>query len=76
MEVQREVNIFLDFENDSDFSSAEIVDGALDETSYSDNNEWDYFQLGELGNCPDCGCTLNYENDGGNGFCLSCALKH
>ena len=26
--------------------------------------------------CPDCGCKINFENDGGNGFCVKCALKH
>ena len=26
--------------------------------------------------CPDCGCKINFENDGGNGFCVKCAQKH
>ena len=26
--------------------------------------------------CPDCGCKINIENDGGNGFCINCAPKH
>lgn len=26
--------------------------------------------------CPDCGCKINFENDGGNGFCIKCAPKH
>lgn len=26
--------------------------------------------------CPDCGCGINFENDGGNGFCINCASDH
>lgn len=26
--------------------------------------------------CPDCGCNIAFENDGGNGFCSSCAHNH
>lgn len=26
--------------------------------------------------CPDCGRKINLANDGGNGFCVHCALKH
>lgn len=26
--------------------------------------------------CPDCGCKINFENDGGDGFCIKCALNH
>lgn len=78
VEVQREADIFLDFENSDDFASAEIIDGTMEETDYTDNNsvEWDFDPPGELGNCPDCGCTLNHENDGGNGFCRNCAPDH
>lgn len=28
------------------------------------------------GTCPDCGCPIGYENDGGNGFCIHCAPNH
>lgn len=78
VEVQREADIFLDFENDNDFSDAVIIDGSINETSYTDNNsvDWDFDPPGELGNCPDCGCTLNCDNDGGNGFCSACAINH
>lgn len=27
-------------------------------------------------NCPNCGCGLTWENDGGNGFCDKCAPNH
>lgn len=26
--------------------------------------------------CPDCGCPIGIENDGGNGFCINCAPNH
>lgn len=26
--------------------------------------------------CPDCGCGMTLENDGGNGFCTKCAPEH
>ena len=26
--------------------------------------------------CPDCGCRIGIENDGGNGFCINCAPNH
>jgi len=26
--------------------------------------------------CPDCGCPINHENDGENGFCIDCADRH
>lgn len=31
---------------------------------------------GSYTTCPDCGCKINFENDGGNGFCTRCAHKH
>lgn len=26
--------------------------------------------------CPDCGCRIGIDNDGGNGFCINCAPNH
>lgn len=26
--------------------------------------------------CPDCGEKIGMQNDGGNGFCINCALNH
>lgn len=26
--------------------------------------------------CPDCSRKINFENDGGNGFCSNCAPNH
>lgn len=31
---------------------------------------------GAFTTCPDCGCGINFENDGGNGFCMKCAHDH
>mgnify|MGYP006916288650 CR=1 FL=1 len=26
--------------------------------------------------CPECGCPIGIDNDGGNGFCINCAPNH
>lgn len=31
---------------------------------------------GAYNTCPDCGCKINFANDGGNGFCSNCAPDH
>ena len=31
---------------------------------------------GAYDTCPDCGCRIGIENDGGNGFCIDCAINH
>lgn len=72
VQVERETERFLDFEDDNSFETAEIISGYLEETEYSDRME----EPGELGYCPDCGNPLNIENDGGNGFCIACAWDH
>ena len=77
VEVKREADIYLDFEGDSGFESAGIVEGSLAETEYRA-----LFDDGEepledaYSTCPDCGCQSNSDNDGGNGFCINCAPKH
>lgn len=73
VEVTREADIFLDFEDDSTFDTVKIVSGELVETNYKER--WPEEETGELGNCPDCGCPLNPENDWG-GFCVNCAENH
>jgi hypothetical protein len=70
--VQREVETFYDFEDDDSFETAVIDSGSLEETYYFDRPE----PPGELGYCPACGRPLSIENDGGNGFCVDCALEH
>lgn len=46
----------------------------LDSLPEDEPDEWlgaKYFTT-----CPDCGCNIGSENDGGNGFCSSCASNH
>ncbi len=70
--VEREADIFIDFEDDNSFANAEIIDGNLEETEHNERIE----EPGEFGYCPDCGTPLDIENDGGNGFCVNCAWNH
>lgn len=51
--------------------SSEIVS---DESDYIEKPEWDVDDA--YSTCPDCGSPINFENDGGNGFCVRCASKH
>ncbi|MHB1153518.1 MAG: PIN-like domain-containing protein [Eubacteriales bacterium] len=77
VEVTREADIYLDFEADDGFENAKILDGHLVETNYQplfDDNEENL--EGAYDTCPDCGCQINFENDGGNGFCIMCAPNH
>ena len=76
VEVRREAEPFYDFEDDDSFETAIIIRGKLEETEFYDRQENDFEPPGELGYCPDCGCPLNIENDGGNGFCIKCAPDH
>ena len=41
---------------------------SYEETGRSDDDTFD--------TCPDCGCRIGIENDGGNGFCINCAPNH
>lgn len=77
VEVTREADMYLDFEADDGFESAKIVEGHLEETDFQplfDEGEEDL--EGAYNTCPDCGCQINFNNDGGNGFCTSCAPKY
>ncbi|MCA4157883.1 PIN-like domain-containing protein [Priestia megaterium] len=73
----RTVDMFMDFEDSSDFDSSEIVSGDFVETSYKscfddeDDDVPDAYTT-----CPDCTREINAENDGGNGFCVECAPNH
>ena len=78
VEVVRETDMYLDFKADDGFESVVIVSGNLKEISYQpffgDGEEeyWENF----YSICPDCGCKINLKNDGGNGFCIKCAVEH
>lgn len=68
--------MYLDFEGDDGFEKATIIDGKLKETNFQPlfETDDDEYVEGAYNICPDCGCKINFENDGGNGFCVNCAL--
>lgn len=53
-------------ESDVEFEMIDWADYYDDEVDYQDG----------YNTCPDCGCSINDKNDGGNGFCCFCAWKH
>lgn len=69
VQVEREAEVFYDFEDDNSYETAIISGGKLKQTYSSERSD----SPGELGYCPRCGEPLNVENDGGNGFCINCA---
>lgn len=73
VEVTRDVETYYDFLDTTDYESANLLSGNLIETSYQD---LDYEIENAFTTCPDCGCPINYDNDGGNGFCTKCAPNH
>ena len=79
VEVDREADMYLDFEADKGFESACIISGCLEEVHYEpifdDEYEEEYI-YGGYTICPDCGKKIGLENDGGNGFCIECAPYH
>lgn len=76
--VIRIVDMFMDFEYSNEFDSAEIISGDFEETDYRScyADEEDDDVLDAYNTCPDCGKKINLENDGGNGFCATCAPNH
>ena len=77
VEIEREANIFIDFEDSNSFDAARIVAGKLQEMSYEENfSDPEFERYGRYGNCPDCGTPLDDDNVGGNGFCINCAPNH
>lgn len=77
VEIEREANIFIDFEDSNSFDVAKIVAGKLQEMSYEENfSDPEFERYGRYGNCPDCGTPLDDDNVGGNGFCINCAPTH
>lgn len=72
VQVEREVEVFYDFEDENSFENAFIKKGKFEEASVSPRTE----PPGELGFCSMCGKPLSIENDGGNGYCCDCALEY
>lgn len=78
VEVTREADMYLDFEADDGFETAKIISGNLKETDYQplfEEDEDEYLE-GAYNICPDCGKKINFENDGGDGFCINCSPDH
>lgn len=77
VEVVRENSNFLDYEFDYGFESAKIITGSLEEIEYVPwSDESDGYIADAYMTCAECGSMINTDNDGGNGFCTSCAYKH
>lgn len=85
------VTIYLTFENDGNNIVFDINEVTIDTNIKFDqftlqkdgrnrtDNPYSYWEddEGKFENyCPDCGCGMTYENDGGNGFCINCAPEH
>lgn len=85
------VTICVTFKNDGEDISFEIDEITVDTNIKFDqytlqkngrsrtDNPYSYWQddKDEFENhCPDCGCGITFENDGGNGFCTKCAPEH
>lgn len=62
-------SILLD--EDTLISAEEISSSGPFSDDY-DEDEIDY----AYSTCPDCGCPIGIDNDGGNGFCINCASNH
>lgn len=70
--VTRELETFIDYGEDSDFETVEIVSGDLKEIEY-ENYSTDESDAPEgYTYCPHCGNPMNFENDAGTGFCVEC----
>jgi len=73
-------NIIFNIDNiDIDISEIELNQYTLKEGSRAridnPNRFWDDNET--VNNpCPDCGCEMTFETEGGNGFCINCAPKH
>lgn len=65
--IENDGNLVLD---EDTCCESERIDSLYEE----EPDEW----IGEkfYSTCPDCGCKIGHQNDGGNGFCSSCAPDH
>lgn len=78
VEVIREADMYLDFIADDGFEKSTIISGNLKEIEFQPlfEEEPDEYLADAYNTCPDCGNRINFENDGGNGFCTNCAPNH
>lgn len=74
--VRRTADLFTDFRDAADYDSVEIIDSDFEETKcVSPYEEDDYLEdhcPDSYNICPECGCKINSDNDGGSGFCTNC----
>ncbi len=85
------ITINIIYENDDDGISFDIDEVIVDTNLKFDqytlqkdgrnrtDNPYSYWDEDEdefENHCPDCGCGMTFENDGGNGFCSNCASEH
>ena len=78
VQIERNVDMMMDFEYEYEFENPEIIDSEFAETNYVSayqQNEDDY-DPDAYNTCPDCNAPISYKNDGGNGFCSKCAPNH
>lgn len=68
--------MYLDFSGDNGFENVKIIEGHLVETDYQPIFDYEEPLPDAFNICPDCGCQINLNNDGGNGFCVKCAPNH
>lgn len=74
----------LPFEDDDVYATKKMELDSYVEPVFdlSEENRIYYEELERSGDddaydtCPDCGCRIGIENDGGNGFCINCAPNH
>lgn len=67
--IEEDTRYGIRIEPESD-DKIEVLRSSLDEA------EDDEYVPGAYNTCPDCGRKINFENDGGNGFCIHCAPNH
>lgn len=85
------VEIHVAFDNDNENTSFDIdeiiVDTSIKFDQYTlqkdgrsrtdnPNSYWEDDEDNFENHCPDCGCGITWENDGGDGFCRKCAPEH
>ena len=73
----------LESTDDGVFETKDMeYDGCIEQSfDLTEKNRTSFEELersndGTYNTCPDCGCRIGIDNDGGNGFCINCAPNH
>lgn len=83
--VLRICDEYTDLSYDCSFEDAYIIDTDFEEKECTpvfdldiedEEDEEDGFWGEKYTECPDCGKKISHKNDGGNGFCIDCAINH